>query len=175
MPAWECKSSGSCPNDRDYWHKEGERLEVEFVSRCKARGIEAIINPKKKHDKYAPDLIVFGNLADLKCQFQPFFTAYLKYRKNPQWSVTFNRKDYERYGELYPDIDIYFWVWFEEQYRFGVKVLPVRGVWHSPFSRICSMVDDGVPEHVYHTRGGEGDVNAKSSFILNLKDMEKIA
>tara|TARA_R110002110_G_C13251204_1_gene699976 strand:- start:759 stop:872 length:114 start_codon:yes stop_codon:yes gene_type:complete len=37
------------------------------------------------------------------------------------------------------------------------------------------MVDDGVPEHVYHTRGGEGDVNAKSSFILNLKDMEKIA
>lgn len=163
------------PNDRSYWHKEGERLELQFVERCKVRGIDAMINPEKNNNKYAPDLIMFGRLADLKCQFQPFFTAYFKYKRNPQWSVTFNRKDYERYSDLYPEIDIYFWVWFDGQKRFGVSVLPVRGVWCCPFSSIRNMVASGEPEHTYQTRGGDGDANAKSSFIFNLKNMKRIA
>jgi hypothetical protein len=100
--------------DRGWWHIHGERKEILFVSMCRDRlKIDACINPDKERDKTAPDLIVEGKMAELKTQNTPFFTAK-RYRMDPRFTITFNRKDYERYLNVHPNIIIYVWVEWQQ-------------------------------------------------------------
>jgi|TARA_R110002167_G_scaffold205322_1_gene409322 hypothetical protein len=168
------KATDSNPNDRMYWYGRGEDLEREFVGLCGKNGIDAEINPEKATNKYAPDIIVSGRVSDLKCQHDPFFMAGKRYGCDPQKSVTFNRKDYERYMKLYPALAIYFWVKFSKQERFGIPIEEMNGIWRIGFPYLCMIIEDGCPEHTYETRGLPGDKNAKSSFILNLNKMFRI-
>ncbi|MDD4804919.1 MAG: RecQ family ATP-dependent DNA helicase, partial [Candidatus Pacebacteria bacterium] len=149
--------------------------------------LDAQINPKKETDPTVPDLIVEGQLSDLKTQKTPFFTAY-RYHKmengipvpyNPAYTVTFNHKDYKRYNKLYPDIDIYFWVkWKETSYSssFGtsVQVANVSGVWIANFDQLKYLIE----EKQYHlheyskriTRAG----NARDSYLIDLRDLRRL-
>ncbi len=97
--------------DKGPWCQTGITFEEAFVSKYGA-DLSLVINPQKQIDPYVPDLLDTskGNLADLKTQNTPFFQARTRYNMNPQFAVTFNLKDHRRYNELYPDIDIYFWV-----------------------------------------------------------------
>lgn len=47
-----------------------------------------------------------GHLVDLKCQRKPFFQAAEQYGIDPQFAVKFNEKNYLRYRERYPSIDL---------------------------------------------------------------------
>ena len=78
--------------DKNWWLEHGLTLEYEFVQMCKkSRRIDAVPNPSKASEPWAPDLIVNSELADLKVQNTPFFTAS-RYEMNPRFTVTFNRK-----------------------------------------------------------------------------------
>ena len=160
--------------DRGWWYLHGEGLETSFVSLCQTRlRLDARINPEKEHDRTVPDLVVEGRLADLKTQNTPFFTSG-RYRLDPRFTVTFNRKDYERYKHLYPGIEIYFWLdWKQTESRWGV-VDYYGGFFRLPFSDVAALIEKGAPEHHYIHRQYPGDRNAKSSFLLDVRMFEAL-
>lgn len=160
--------------DRGWWYIHGEKLEESFVTLCRERlGMDARINPAKERDKTAPDLIVQGTVADLKTQNTPFFTAG-RYRLDPRFAVTFNRKDYERYKRLYPDIVIYFWLdWTQTTWR-DSSVAYLGGIYRLPFSEVAALIEAPAPEHSYINRQSPNDRNAKSSFLLDIRKFERI-
>lgn len=161
--------------DRGWWYLHGERLEERFVAICRDRlMLTACINPAKSHDKTAPDLIVEGALADLKTQNTPFFTS-MRYKKmEPRFTVTFNRKDYERYQKLYPDIVIYFWIDWTQTAWNNIQLDYLGGVYRLPFNKVASLIEKGAPEHKYQHRQAPGDRNAKSSFLLDIRNFESL-
>jgi hypothetical protein len=106
--------------------------------------LDAAINPEKKTNPMVPDLVVNGRIADLKTQNTPFFTSQ-RYSINPRFAVTFNRKDYERYSAMYPEIDIYFWLdWTQTEWN-GKKVEYLGGIFRLPFAEIAKKVKNGAP------------------------------
>jgi len=160
--------------DRDWWYIHGEKLEESFVALCRERlGMDAHINPAKARYKTAPDLIVDGAISDLKTQNTPFFMAG-RYSLDPRFAVTFNRKDYERYKRLYPDIVIYFWLdWTQTTWR-DRSVAYLGGIYRLPFSGVAALIEAPAPEHVYINRQSPDDRNAKSSFLLDIRKFEQI-
>jgi len=160
--------------DRGWWYIHGERLEERFVGICRDHlKIDANINPEKAKDPTVPDLIVNGCMADLKTQNTPFFTAG-RYRMDPRFTVTFNRKDYERYKSLYPRIVIYFWIdWTQTTWQ-DRRVDYLGGVFRLPFVEVAAIIENGAPEHTYLHRRAPGDRNAKSSFLLDIRYFEKL-
>jgi hypothetical protein len=155
--------------DRHWWYAYGEQEEARFVDVCLNHlKLDAKINPDKFVNKYAPDLVVNGILSDLKSQTTPFFTAN-KYKLDPRFTVTFNRKDYERYNSLYPNIDIYFWInWTQTESKWG-SVNYFAGIYTLPFSDLKKLIERPAPEHYYVNRQNPNDLNAKSSFLLDVR------
>jgi len=161
--------------DKAWWLQHGENLEVEFVARCRQRlKLEIALNPEKQRDKTVPDLVFGERLADLKTQNTPFFMAS-RYGIDPQFCVTFNRKDFERYSDRYPDIVIFFWVdWKQVTYK-SVSVQPMTGIFMIEFSDIRKQVNSGAPEHSYLRRAHDRLGNAKSSFLFDVRTMHSLA
>jgi hypothetical protein len=165
--------------DKSYWCALGVEQEKQFVTKiCPYLHINAVINPEKVHNPYAPDLLVNGEVADLKYQSIPFFMSNALYHKDSQYVVVFNKKDFERYMHYYPHITIYFWVHFTdtaadiggEHY----EVKPMRGVWRVPFKRICELIPDA-PLHHYKNRVDDHKGNGKASYLLDVRQMEQVA
>jgi hypothetical protein len=160
--------------DKAWWCQHGSDLEARFVKICKDQfGLDAKINPDKATNPYAPDLVVNGVLADLKVQNTPFFTAP-RYGLDPRFTVTFNRKDYARYSELYSGIDIYYWIdWAQLAWK-DRRVQYLGGVFWAPFKKLAGMIEAGAPEHNYIHRRNDTQGNAKSSFLLDLRSFKPL-
>lgn len=158
--------------DKSWWCHHGVRLEKAFVELANEHlMLQAMENPEKTENPYAPDLIVDGILSDLKVQNTPFFVSK-RYGLDPRRAVTFNRKDYERYKKLYPHINIYFWVdWTQTESKFG-RVDYLAGIYRLPFAKIAELIERGAPEHDYLHRRNDTQGNAKSSFLLDLRQFE---
>ena len=151
-------------------------MEYQFVELCKNElKIKAEINPTKSDFPTAPDLLVDGKIADLKVQNTPFFSAS-KYSMDPRFTVTFNRKDFERYSSLYPEIVIYFWVnWTQLAWK-DFRVQKLNAICKADFSQIADQVTSGTAkEHSYIHRQGDTKGNAKSSFLLDIRTFQKVA
>lgn len=163
--------------DKQWWVKMWRQKEDEFVTNiCPRLGLKASINPEKQHNDYAIDLIVEGQIADLKCQTTPFFSSS-RYKCDPQFTITFNRKDYERYSRLYPNAIIYFWVdWQLLEKALGGRiysVLSMSGVWRVPFLNMKEQIESGaIPLHPYQRRQSDRQGNAKDSFLFDLRSFE---
>ena len=165
--------------DKAAWADLGLSMETDFIARVVPKlGLDITMNPAKKQDKYAPDLVSSGKLADLKTQNTPFFTAG-RYGKDPGRTVTFNRKDLERYQKLYPDLLVYFYVrWDQLEYhgRSKLSVAPLHGVWKAGVGHIDGLIKrKQAPEHEYRRRREDVMGNAKSSFLLSLDDLELVS
>lgn len=161
------------PEDKPFWCTQGERHERAFVRFvAPAHGLTAAINPLKQFDPHVPDLLVNGQLADLKTQRTPFFTAG-RYDLDPQFAVTLNVIDLERYRALGEDFPLYFWVrWDTLQRRFSGRtytVRPLEGVWRTTVADLHALVDaGGVRRHPYRNRIDDSSGNAKESYVLDL-------
>jgi len=165
--------------DKRWWCQHGQELEKEFVKICNEKlGLKACINPEKENNPYAPDLIVNGQLADLKVQNTPFFKAKELFGVEPAYAVTFNRNDYNRYRAEYPDIDIYFWVeWKTLEKKIGgrtYKVDGLCGIYTLPFKRVKKLIEAGAQEHGYQRRVFDQMGNARSSFVLDIRKFNKL-
>lgn len=163
--------------DRSLWYSLGENKEIEFVSKLvPSLGVHLIINPDKAHDPTVIDLWDMTNNrpADLKVQTTPFFTSDKYFYKGkkyiPQYTVTFNKKDYEKYKLEYPNCDVYFWVnWQQLSYR-EKSVAPLNGVWRASFSKMIEYIENGtVVLHEYMYRKNDNH-NAKDSYLFLLSD-----
>jgi len=140
-------------------------------------GFSAAINPDKTHDRYAPDLVVNGHVADLKSQRTPFFKAQELYGVDPQFAVSFNAKDYRRYCEHYPEIDIFYWVVWQTTVRRidgeERSVKPMAGVWRASFPALRYRIEnESVRSHTYLHRLLDDQGNGKSSFLFDLRKFE---
>jgi hypothetical protein len=156
--------------DKTYWCQQALADEERFVRGLRYYGYDAIINPKKETDKYAPDLIVNGRLADLKHETAPLFTSG-RYGVEPQYSYTFNRKDYIRYKNLYPDIDIFVWLEWKTTSMCGQVVQPMNTVWLITFDHLKDKIESGsVPLHTYKRRIDDKKRNAKDSYVFDIRE-----
>jgi hypothetical protein len=164
--------------DKHWWVVEWRNHEDLFVNQvCPHLNLAAQINPAKKHDEYAPDLIIQGRLADLKCQQTPFFKSAALYRIDPQFAVTFNRKDYLRYLGHYPNLVVYYWLgWqkLEKTIRGQVyRVKPMTGVWRAEFQTLHQLIENGkAPLHLYQRRVNDTHGNAKDSYVFDVRQFE---
>ena len=133
---------------------EGEELEEAFIREIvpKINGLTLTIHPDKRFNPMSIDLYnpITGLVADLKTQNTPFFTAvsgpfvspYNNESYDPTYTVTFNRKDYERYQDLYPDAYIYWCVnWQQLQWK-NLTVDPLEGVWEVPFKDLATSIEN---------------------------------
>ena len=159
--------------DRFWWYKFGEREEMAFIALMNSYGVPARKNPDKYLDPSVPDLLVRERLADVKAQRTPFFTAF-KYGMEPQFTVTFNRKDFEHYNDHCPDIWIYFWVRWDECDWQDLHCLSMDGVFEASLYSLRELLVKA-PEHVYHRRQNDPrQKNAHSSFLLDVRTMSQI-
>ena len=164
--------------DKHWWVIEWAKQEQQFVAQvCPALGLAATINPAKQRDRYAPDIVVDGQVADLKCQQTPFFKARVLYNLDPQYVVTFNRKDYLRYQRLYPGITIYFWLDWQVRERLigraAFAVAPLAGVWRAPFAQLAALIEQRIaPLHAYQRRHHDLQGNAKESYLVDVRALE---
>jgi hypothetical protein len=169
--------------DKLVWCADGVEREKDFVVRvAPSLKLDAKINPAKETDPYAPDLIVNGKISDLKSQTTPFFTARKAFKSkvrpegiDPQYAVSFNRKDYIRYKEHYPGLDIYFWVEWKSLEGWGKKVRPLVGVYKAPFSQLAASIEDEETSlHEYQRRVEDQAGNARDSYGFDVREFEKI-
>ncbi|WP_286760617.1 hypothetical protein [Salegentibacter sp. UBA1130] len=155
------------------WCKNGEQIEEAFVEKFGDK-LKLKINPEKSTNPYAPDLVYEEQiLCDLKTQNTPFFKAEKLFGIDPTYAVVFNRKDAIRYYRKYPDIVIYFWVeWHSvkfEMSRFSKEVEYLNGVYKISFKDLIPFLKKS-KEHSYQQRVNDRKGNAKSSFVLDLRD-----
>lgn len=132
------------------------------------------VNPEKKVDPYAIDLIhKTGRPCELKKRCTPFFTAYKSYGVPVQHAVTINRNDVHRYYTDYPQLPLYFWVDWQQLEWQDIKVKPMRGVWGI---RIEQLHDLCTPDrlHTYQRRVDDTAGNAKDSYVVSLEDMKQL-
>lgn len=166
------------PEDKAFWVEAGAEKESVFVETVLPRlGFSGSLNPEKSLDPYAPDLLVEGHLADLKCQRTPFFKARELYNVDPQFAVSFNDKDFERYRDNHPSLDIYFWiVWQVCEKTIGgelYRVRPMAGVWRASFPALRRRIEqDRVGAHAYLHRLFDTAGNAKRSYVFDLRRFE---
>ena len=154
------------------WLRFGEQREATFIdSVAPAIGLDARKNPAKEGDPTALDLLVDGIPADLKTQETPFFTADKTYELPPQYVVTFNANDYERYLQK-GSLEIFFWVrWRDQLSGWGGEVAEMEGVWRTTIDQIQTLVEsEQVPCHRYKRRRGDSE-NANASYLLDLREM----
>ncbi len=134
------------------------------------------MNPAKRTDKFAPDLININNnrIGDLKTANTPFFQSNIRYNIDPQYAVVFNKKDRQRYEEKYSDIEIYYWVEWQAIRFIGnndekIIVNPMRGIWFIDFKELNSILDN-CPLHWYAQRRNDKNGNAECSYVLSLQN-----
>lgn len=155
------------------WLRLGEQREETFLTTVAPKvGLSAREHPAKATDPTALDLLVAGTPADLKTQETPFFTAKKQYDLPPQYVVTFNRNDYQRYRQK-PAVDIYVWVrWQDELSGWGTEVEEMEGVWRTGVAQIEATVEaEQAPLHQYKRRQGDQE-NANASYLLALRAMD---
>jgi len=161
--------------DKMSWCRRGETLEDEFL-RVYGDRLKLKLNPAKKEKPTVPDFIYIpGNrIADLKTVNTPFFSAR-RYGVDPQYAVTFNKKDLEYYRRCYSDILLYFSIdWIATKLVIkGCKIYtvePMVGVWGI---RFCNIQKLCCPENLHEYKLRIGDkVNATHSYVLDLRRNE---
>lgn len=162
--------------DKKRWCKEGESQEEAFV-REYGEKIGYVMNPRKKEDRFAPDLLSTqtGVLADLKSQHSPFLKAMEFYRIEPTYAVVFNVKDKIRYEQYYPDIDIIYFVdWIvvrgeDERNGKAYTVDPLLGIYKISF-RDLNKILSNAEIHEYKQRRNDQQGNARGSYVIDIRN-----
>lgn len=160
------------PEDKQKWCELGMKYEIDFIENIAPLcNLHLDIHPEKKNGNiYYMDLIDLDSKlpVDLKRQETPFFTAQKKYGIDPQYAITFNKKDYENYMRNYPNAKIIWWITWQQLTGYGVTVAPLDGVWICNFKDMASYIQNGdVPLHSYQWRRHD-PVNANDSYVFRL-------
>ena len=159
--------------DKTSWCSLGERLEIKFLEKF-GNDFGLVLNPEKISNPLAPDFIHkdSNRYVDLKTQNTPFFSSG-KYNLDPQYAVTFNLIDKQRYLSSYPGIIVLFHVeWLATKIVFSsgqeIFVKPMKGIWATTIemlSKNCKSEN----LHFYTQRKNDNQGNARSSYILDLR------
>ena len=152
---------------------------MDFCHLLQAHSIGVHINPEKAYNKYAPDLVFEDNIADLKYQGTTFHKSREMFGIPPEKAVTFNGKDFRRYKEKYPGIQVLFWVDRKQETwtdRSGKKYVSPEshGVFKAPLSLIEKLINQRAKKWFYRGRVNDRSGNAKFSYVLNTDDLIRL-
>jgi hypothetical protein len=144
----------------------------------KRKGYDVDINPEKKNDKTAVDLIWDGDVVELKTRKAPFFLCK-KYGIDipPNFAIPVNVKDVVRYRDILKlgsKFEIAIWAEWPAETRYGVSVEGLKGVWITTLGCLLKKIRKGAPIHEYIGRKNDKRFNAKDSYYFDVRDMEKI-
>ena len=160
-------------NDKMAWCDAGAKAEREFtVGRLHDLGVASWINPAKRTDPYTHDLFV-SFPADVKTIRTPLFRAGDLWGIDPQYAITFNRKDYDRYKLLYPNIIVLFDVRWEDPLikELGGRLYEVQPM-HLTAAASLRQIEQGVRMgKVIEYKGRVNDTagNAKESYVFDVR------
>jgi len=155
--------------------------ETEFVEKnLPLVPLQGRINPAKKHNKFTNDLeVIFPS--ELKTIDTPFFKSGEMFAGfgpfDPQYTATFNKKDYDKYKVEQPD---WFTIFFHLHFVGHKCALTIRGREYkvNPIDRIYivqffylkALIESGkAPLHKYGERQNDQQGNAKDSYIIDLR------
>jgi hypothetical protein len=169
-------------NNKQAWCEEyGEKIERSFcVDRLYDIGLTGFINLEKKKNIYAHDMFTVFQ-SDLKTVRTPFFKAWEKFEIDPQYAVTINMKDMQRYKELYPNIVVVFDVLWDEKickkFIEGVEyeVKPMHQTYAGFIQDIRSaVVACGNKKVEYQGRVNDTGGNAKASYVFDVRKLQQL-
>ena len=165
--------------DKLTWCKKGEHDEAVFaVGRLFQLGLAGHINPEKLTNKYTHDLFVQFK-SDLKTVRTPLFKSQQLYGIDPQYAVTFNLKDGERYAKLYPNIVVIFDVKWEQTsmeiggQRYSVK--PMHQTYAGFLNDIRKAIMKAGNRKIEYARRVDDSIgNAKASWVFDVRELQKL-
>lgn len=141
--------------DKKAWCEYGDQIEVEFVSKMLASKCSVFMNPAKSESKVTHDLFIVMP-SDLKTTRTRFRIAD-RYGILSHSAITLNKKDVDRYADIYPHIII-----------FDVKYEDFSCVCYAPIREIKKAIRRGVAKlHTYINRVNDTQGNAKESWVLD--------
>lgn len=166
-------------NKLEWCERYGEEIENEFATkRLFDLGVSSYLNLEKRTNKFAHDLFsVFPT--DLKTVRTPLFMAQELYGIDPQYAVTFNLKDANRYKELYPNIIVVFDVkWETTQKEFNGNVYSVEPM-HVTVAGFLSNIKIAIKKSGghkidYKKRVEDTKGNAKTSYVFDLRYLHNL-
>jgi hypothetical protein len=166
--------------DKSLWCERANDDELAFsVQRLFNLKIAGFINLNKLEDKYTHDLYIQLQ-ADLKSVRTPLFKSMELYGIDPQYAVTFNLKDGQRYRKLYPNIVVLFDVkWDLTEKEIGgwlYKVNPMHETYAGFLDDIVRAIKkSGNKKIEYQRRANDTAGNAKASWVFDVRGLQKIS
>jgi len=165
--------------DKLAWCEKGADAEALFtVGRLFELGLVGHINLEKIQNIYTHDLFVQFK-ADLKTIRTPLFKAFELYSIDPQYAVTFNLKDGERYAKLYPNIIVIFDVkWEQTSMNIGGFVYEVNPM-HETYAGFLSDIRKAIKKNgnkkiEYIKRADDNHGNAKASWVFDVRELQRL-
>ncbi len=168
--------------DKLAWcEKFGVSAELGFtLSRMHELEIGAYLNPQKVKDIYTHDLFAVFQ-SDLKTVRTPLFKSKELYGIDPQYAVTFNLKDAERYKSLYPNIVVLFDVKWDRdncEKQIGNSVYSVRPM-HATYAGFLKDIANAIEKSgghkiEYARRKDDTSGNAKESYVFDIRHLHKL-
>jgi hypothetical protein len=165
--------------DKLAWCEKGADAEALFtVGRLFDLGLVGHINLEKASNKFTHDLFVQFK-ADLKTIRTPLFKAQEMYGIDPQYAITFNLKDGERYAKLYPNIVVVFDVkWEQTTMNIGGFIYEVKPM-HETYAGFLNdirkaIMKSGGKKIEYSKRVDDNSGNAKASWVFDVRELQRL-
>lgn len=148
--------------DKLKWCEYGEETEKSFLNTFSNDQVMVEINPEKSTNKFTHDFIITLP-ADLKTVRTRFRTAS-RYGIPPMSAITLNRKDVDRYSELYPNIIIIF----------DVDYGDYKKTCYATLSSIKNIIGAGKAKLHYYQNRINDSKNAQCSYVLDAEWFEDV-
>jgi len=169
--------------DKFAWCEQyGDVVESAFcVNRLYDLGLSGYMNPEKKTNKYSHDMFMVFQ-SDLKTVRTPLYKAKELFNIDPQYAVTFNLKDAERYKKLYPNIAVVFDVMWDESLcskTIGGQKYVVAPMHHTYVGFLTdirnAIIASGNKKIEYQNRINDMNGNAKESYVFDVRKLHLIS
>ena len=155
--------------DKQAWCDLGELEEGNFLERQDFHLVHVLPNVTKDVDKYAHDMRI-SFPADLKTIRSSWRKSQELFGIQPKYAISINKKDVDRYNDLYPNMIIILDIEIEyiNENDGGLSVYKtVRWV---DMTRINRLIKSGfAKEHQYKERTEDTQGNAKSSYVFDCR------
>jgi len=145
--------------DKEFWCETGEFDEDNFLERNDFHLVNILPNEAKSNDKFTYDMRI-SFPSDLKTVRTAWRFSQEMFGINPKYAVSLNRKDVERYNELYPNIIIVM----------DIKLPDYERVHWTDLTRVNRLIKHELAkEHIYKERIDDTQGNAKSSYVFDCR------
>ncbi len=150
--------------DKLAWCEHGDSMEKRFVIKSMDSGISIFRNPAKKNDPYVHDIYAVFQ-SDIKSIKTPFNKARQYFGLDPDYAISINVKDIDRYNSLYPNILL----------LLDIEYPKYKGVRLASLSRINWLVaHDRAKKHIYNNRTDDKNGNAKDSYVFDCRWFDEV-